>query len=287
MKSDARFILVFFSAVICVLGAFLLLDKTVEISRQTEDKQAVSDTFLKGTTPNFSSKNSLTPHLEPFDPNTASEAQLSSLGLSDFSVRCVVKYRKAGGVFRTKADFAKIYGISVEQYRLLEPYISLGEAYTPASVVIKEEKKASYLAPRDTFNYPKKLAEGEKILLNTADTNELKRVRGIGSYYARKIVELRSKYGGFVSLSQLNDIQNFPEESFAYFILNAEDVKKLDLNTADFRSLQAHPYIGYRRAQEIMNYRRLKGKISSLDDLSLLEGFSPQERERLKPYVEF
>ena len=71
--------------------------------------------------------------LSPFDPNTADSTQLLRLGLQPWQVRNIYKYRAAGGIYRTKTDFARLYGLTVKQYRELEPYIRISADYLPAS----------------------------------------------------------------------------------------------------------------------------------------------------------
>ena len=46
-------------------------------------------------------------------------------------------------------------------------------------------------------------------------------------------------------------------------------------------------YINFYQAKAITEYRRLKGPLHSLTDLSLLPEFPARELERLMPYVEF
>ena len=48
----------------------------------------------------FSSAPSPSVHLTPFDPNTADAMQLLSLGLTEWQVKSLLKYRAKGGVFR-------------------------------------------------------------------------------------------------------------------------------------------------------------------------------------------
>ena len=159
-----------------------------------------------------------------FDPNTADSTALLRLGLARWQVRNIYKYRAAGGVYRTKEDFAKLYGLTVKQYRELEPYITIGADFLPASTLFTDRKteRANATEQRDsafTPRYPVKLAEGETVDLATADTALLQRVPGIGSYYARRIIAYRQRLGGYVSTSQLNEIESFPQEALAYFTL--------------------------------------------------------------------
>ena len=51
-----------------------------------------------------------------FDPNTADSTQLLRLGLQPWQVRSIYKYRAAGGVYRQKEDFARLYGLTKKQY---------------------------------------------------------------------------------------------------------------------------------------------------------------------------
>ena len=219
-----------------------------------------------------------------FDPNTADSTQLLRLGLQPWQVRNIYKYRAAGGIYRKKEDFARLYGLTVKQYRELEPYIHISADYLPASTLIKEERRTERYE-RDTLRYPVKIAEGEHIDLNAADTSLYKKVPGVGSYYSRKIAEYGRRLGGFVSADQLDEIENFPSEAKKYFSVNASDVHQLNVNRLSLNELKRHPYINYYQAKAITDYRRLHGPLHSLDDLRLLPDFPVEAIKRLEPYV--
>lgn len=108
---------------------------------------------------------------------------------------------------------------------------------------------------------------------------------GIGSYYARRIVQYRKRLGGFVSLQQLDEIDQFPAEAKAYFTISTEQVQRLKINDLTLDELKRHPYINYYQARAIVDYRRQHGRISDLSDLRLLRDFPEQAIERLRPYV--
>ena len=221
-----------------------------------------------------------------FDPNTADSTRLLRLGLQSWQVRAIYHYRAKGGIFRKKTDFARLYGLTVKQYRELEPYIKISSDYLPAAEVYAEKNKKSPFH-RDSVRYQEKLMPTERILLNRADTSQLKKVPGIGSYFARQVVSYRNRLGGFYSLDQLSEIDDFPMESIKYMILDAENIRKINLNTLTLNQLKRHPYINFYQAREICDYRRLKGSLRSLDDLRLLKDFPQEAIERLRPYVEF
>ena len=60
-----------------------------------------------------------------FDPNTVSIDDLMRLGFSLKQAQSIDNYRKKGGRFRRKEDFAKSYVVADSVYRRLEPYISI------------------------------------------------------------------------------------------------------------------------------------------------------------------
>ena len=138
-----------------------------------------------------------------------------------------------------------------------------------------------------SLRYPVKIKENEHVVLNTADTTQLRTVPGIGTYYAKEIVRYGQWLGGYVSVDQLDEIEGFPQESKKYFVIQGASPKKLNVNKLDLQQLRKHPYINYYQAKTILDYRRLHGKITSLDDLRLSKDFPPEAIRRLEPYVEF
>ncbi|MCR5076442.1 MAG: helix-hairpin-helix domain-containing protein [Prevotella sp.] len=246
-----------------------------------------------------------------FDPNTATPHQLQQLGLATYQIRNIIKYRAKGGIYRSPMDFARLYGLTRKQFRELEPYIAISDDYAPASTLAsvqayiagkQAERQAAHKAyqafkakntykpyqeyDRDTIRYPLKLKAGEHINLATADTTLLKKVPGIGSGWARAIVSYGKRLGGYVAVGQLLEIDGFPEESLPFFSITNPNPAKLDLNSLTLNQLRKHPYLNFFQAREICDYRRLKGKLTSLSQLRLLKDFPPEAIERLRPYVD-
>lgn len=218
-----------------------------------------------------------------FDPNTADSTQLLALGLRPWQVRNIYKYRAKGGVYRRPNDFARLYGLTRKDFLRLLPHIKISSDHLPASTLAESPPAFT----QDTLKYPRKIQPLERVDLNKADTTQLRHVPGIGSYFARQIVNYRRHLGGFHSIQQLREIEDFPEKSLSYFILPDDDVARLDINTATLSQLSRHPYITYTQARDIVDYRRLRGPIHTLDDLRLLKSFTPQTLRRVEPYLKF
>lgn len=232
-----------------------------------------------------------------FDPNTADSTQLLRLGLQPWQVRNIYRYRAKGGVYRKKEDFARLYGLTVKDYRRLEPYIRISEDYLPASTLVGEKgdindrnyrdynNYSNY--KKDSLRYPVKIREGEHVVLNTADTSMLRKVPGIGAYYAKEIVRYGKWLGGYVHVSQLDEIDNFPKEAKKYFVITDPHPQKLSINKLTLQQLRRHPYINYYQAKAIVDYRRLHGDIKSLRDLRFSSDFTDEDIRRLEPYIAY
>ena len=217
-----------------------------------------------------------------FDPNKADSIELSSLGLSAYVVRNILKYREKGGRFRTADSFSKIYGLTEKQFNSLKPYIRIAQTDTP-----KKEKMDTMVAvvipERKVFKYP----EGTLVDVNVADTAELKKIPGIGSGIAKAIVAYRNRLGGFYSLSQLEEIDYVTPELLKWFKLEGGTIRKLDINRWGLDKLRSHPYLNFYQAKVIIEHRKKRGEIKSLSQLSLYEEFTEKDLIRLSAYVSF
>ena len=177
------------------------------------------------------------------------------------------------------------------------PYYHRDTVYVRTKVICRDRpdysgkrtSPRSASEPRDSFvpRHPVKIKEGEHVILNTADTTALQTIPGIGSYFARKIVEYGQRLGGYVSVDQLDEIEDFPLDAKRYLTIRNAQPRKLNVNKLSLNELKRHPYINYYRAKAITDYRRLHGPIHSLDDLRLSKDFPPDIIARLAPYVEF
>lgn len=211
--------------------------------------------------------------LAAFDPNTIDSAAFVSLGLKPFIAANILKYRKAGGRFKTKEDFAKVYGISPVKMKELEPYIAIAET-KPINTETTPPKRTDII-----------------VELNSADTTLLMQVKGIGRGYAKGIVRFRQVTGGFVSVDQLNEIYGMRPENFERIKplckVNLDLIRKINVNTATAERFKSHPYFNFYQAKALYEFRRKKGKLKDISDLKQLTEFSPETIQKLKPYLSF
>lgn len=227
-----------------------------------------------------------TVELFPFDPNTADSLTFIRLGLRDWQASNALKYRRKGGKWRKAEDFARLYGLKRETFERLRPYIRIG--ISPEDVKIAQER-----ARRDSLreiykNVNPKFPTGTVVDLNSADTTVLKRIPGIGSYYAGKICRYRDRLGGFLSVAQIKEVDGLPAGIERWFrVESTAKVVKIDLNKADFKTLVRHPYLDYNQVKVIVDHRRKHGRVKSWQELRLYKEFKPDDFSRLRPYFKF
>ena len=132
------------------------------------------------------------------------------------------------------------------------------------------------------------------ISLNETDTLEWKKVPGIGSAFSRRIVKYRNLLGGYISVDQLKEVYGFTDELFddiAPFIreesFDWDNCAKININQLEFKEILAHPYISYEQTKAIVNLRSRTGSIMSINQLNMLEEFTLEDIERIKPYIDF
>lgn len=149
---------------------------------------------------------------------------------------------------------------------------------------------------RESINQREPIAPMEQVAaqslnINTADSAALVAVDGIGAYSAQRILAYRQALGGFVSLRQLSEIKGLRAENLEQLIqvalIDSTKVRKIAINSASIKTMVAHPYIVYSQAVAIDDWRRERGRIDSLVNLSFLEEFTPSDIERLQPYLSF
>ena len=199
-----------------------------------------------------------------FNPNTYKESDWEMLGFSEKQSEVIVNYIKARGGIKSKEELKDIFVISNKKYKELEPFVKLPQ-------IIDDSPKL-------------------EITLNTATVNDFESINGIGEVYSKIIVDYRERLGGFKFYYQLKEtkvvdsttyklIKNkFPlEKNFA--------VRKLNINTASFEELKNHPYISWRLARSIVDFRTNFRDFNSLEELKNIEVISDAYFNKIELYL--
>tara|TARA_B110000261_G_C13012659_1_gene328746 strand:+ start:132 stop:1082 length:951 start_codon:yes stop_codon:yes gene_type:complete len=196
-----------------------------------------------------------------FNPNSVSEYELESLGLSSGQAKTLINFKQKGGKFYKKEDLKKIYSISDELYNKLEPYISIE----------RDENEISIIE------------------LNSATKEQLKKIRGIGEKTAERLIVYRTQLGGYSNLNQLDDVygldSTIKNNKTTYFIINTEVLSKIRINNITFKELLYHPYCDYNTTKKIINYREMHGDFISIEQILENNLIKAKQYRKIAPYL--
>jgi competence ComEA-like helix-hairpin-helix protein len=127
--------------------------------------------------------------------------------------------------------------------------------------------------------------------LRTADTTELKMIRGIGSYRAKMIVRYREQLGGYARVEQMLEARGMDkvvaDSILPHFYIDSVVVNKMPVNKMRPEVLQRHPYLNFEQAKAIYEYRRKHIRIKSAEELKKIKELGPKDIEKIVIYLDF
>lgn len=213
-----------------------------------------------------------------FNPNTATDKELASLGIPYKAVRHIINYRNKY-TFRKKSDLQRIFDFSPELYTRLEPYIQLdnmnAEQHINKAGNIASNNNITQQYENTTIKPSKKTFAGT-LDVNSATPEQWQQLPGIGAGYANKIVNFRNKLGGFYDINQVKETFGLPDSTFQkikpYLVKNTAIPTTININTITQEELSKHPYIKFNHAKIIINYRNMHTKIEDANEFKKIYG---------------
>jgi len=214
---------------------------------------------------------------EAFNPNDYEQSDWQKLGFTEKQAGSIIKFKDAIHGFKKPKDISKLYCIPQDYFKLLEPFISLprsGEKFQQKNYEATKFKKSVSI-----------------IELNAADSVELLKIRGIGPYWAKRILRFRNQWGGFYQKEQLLSIKGFPDTLYHLVSdkvkVDSMRVNRIPINTVTLEELNKHPIGWYGVAKTIVNYRDQHGPFQAFSDFKKLYALKPEKIELLVHYVKF
>ena len=246
--------------VIVVLLSFLARPKAY----QSHQQSANCDTIDSTITDTPQSK------LHNFDPNIADYKELVEMGIERNVAVAIIRWRKAGKVYRIKEDVALCYAMTDSIYYTLEPYINIGEEYrikSRESTEIKDSVTVTFVPFR----------------IDTATSAYLRTI-GFSSRQATLVIRYRDMIGGYRNFEEFEECYGvdstmarrlkpyiiFPtQENLEPQSSNIPEI--IDVNSADSATLVRLPGIGAKSALHIIRYRDLLGGYYDISQIRELE----------------
>ncbi len=216
-----------------------------------------------------------------FDPNGLSDQHWLQLGLSVKQIKVIRNYELKGGRFFKKEDLKRIYSISPEQYKLLEPYVRINNA------PLHNDSKAFGTNPKPADITLRKSAS--ILELNSADSIALESIRGIGPAFASRIMRFRKLLGGFYHKEQLLEVYGMDTVKYNQLkdLIRVDTalITKINLNTFTFDEIRRFPYLTYKQMNAIIQFRSQHGLFKSIDELMKIAILNEEIIRKIEPYI--
>ena len=212
---------------------------------------------------------------KPIFIDTAGVAALSAIGFSKYQATIIFNYLKKGGAIYTVKDLAKIYSIDQKTIDLTQ------------SKIIFSDSASRKSQPKTNPLFVKKVLK--KVELNSCDSAALDSVFYMSSYLAGRIINYRNRLGGFFELAQIQLIYGINTTVYAkianHLSLDTTNIKRIDINKVSLERLAQHPYIGYKLAKVMVNYRAQHGAFKSKSDLKKIILINEEIFRKIERYI--
>jgi len=220
--------------------------------------------------------------LYPFNPNHISDYKGYTLGMTLDQIDALHAFRAQNKWVNSGQEFQKVTGVSKEWMDSIGPYFKFPEWITDKPTKLYKNKESSE---------PKLYAHKQD--LNTATTQQLEAIYGIGPTLSKRIIEYRSKFdGGFADDIELTEIYGLKDSTITrvlnqFTVKSPRDLKKIPINKATRDQLVQIPYIDYELAFKIIEYRTLHEGIKEIEELTKIEDFPEKKIKLIGLYLQF
>lgn len=217
------------------------------------------------------------PKLYPFNPNYITDYKSYTLGMTLEQFNKLKAYRAEGKWINSVEEFKTVTGVTNTWLDSIGPYFKF-----PEWVTAPRTKQKSFTKANKTY--------AQKLDLNTATVPELELVYGVGNTLAQRIVKYRDQIGSFSSDVQLLAVYGLPLQTIEnikkeFTVKTPKKINTLNINTATASDLATIPQLSFSLAKKIWEYRVLREKITSLEELTKFEEITPQKLALFKLYL--
>jgi len=214
----------------------------------------------------------------PFNPNFITDDKGYFLAMKVVEIDKLLAFRKLDKYVNSAKEFQQVTGVSDAWLAEYSPYFKFPEWTKNRSAVNSQvSNQSEFISIKD---------------INKATKDDFILIKGIGPAYAERIINERSKYGGFVHIDQVKFIYNLPPEVVTslkkYFKIGSKpSINKININTASREELSKIPYISYQLSREILIYRSKSDELLKIEDLKKIKSFPLDKLNIIALYLDY
>jgi len=222
------------------------------------------------------------PKLFPFNPSFISDFKGYQLGMSTKEIDRLLKHRTDGKYINSITQFQQITKVSDSLLNVISPYfkfpdwVEKKQQQTNTNVILNEPEKSKKYTVKD---------------INSATVKDLKKIIGVGDKLANRIINYRTKLGGFLVNEQLYEVY-YLDNAIAkniltrFKVLETFSIQKINVNEASFKEVLSIVYIDYELTKKIFDYRDEVAEIQSLEELKKIDRFPLEKFDRIALYLD-
>ncbi len=223
------------------------------------------------------------PKIYPFNPNYITDYKGYTLGMTNEEIDRLHQFRENNQWINSTKQFQQVTKVSDSLLNKISPYFKF-----PEWVTNPKPKTSNYNNSFTNNNEPKTF--DQKIDLNIATANQLQKVYGVGEKLSERIINYRTKNGGFVADVELTEVYGLMPEVVDrikndFTVKTPRTIKTYNLNTATRDELVLIKYIDYEVAKNIIEERTLREGFESFEELTKIEDFPIKKLEIIKLYL--
>lgn len=218
--------------------------------------------------------------------NKLSAEDWIGMGFTPGQARVINRFRKSVGGFSSLQQMKKCFVMDSVFLELGREHFVFDFRNTPHSASSPDTPKAS------SRTALQKVIPGPRLIdLNSADTDILQSLDGLGPYWAKRIFGYKEKLGGFLHPSQLLEIEGMDSALFQTIsprlVVDTSFIFRIPINRVSAHKLQQHPYFGKNLAVALVNYRERHGPFRSPGQLRNCLLVDHQIFRKIVPYLSF
>ena len=206
----------------------------------------------------------------PYNPNFISDYKGYALGMSIEEIDRLHVFRKMNKYVNSAKDFQRVTLVSDSLLKVLAVKFKFPDWVNKSNS--KKKNKAAFQSD-----------------INRTSAKDILRVTGVNYKICYRIIDFRDKLGGFVQISQLQDVYgialvDIEKITLKFQLKTIPEIKKINLNLANVLKLSESPYISEYLASNIVEERVLRDGFSEVSELKFVKSFPKDKFDHIKIY---